>query len=550
MKLWNKFRKSLRFEVIAAIMVIVVMAGSLNAYVTFQTKELQTYSKAISETYFPGIQAVAATDVAMNKGNTSALSTAVEQLEAISTASGSAEYMQMYEDIKTAYDEFIAARSADAVIGSAESAQKLAIATNALAAKIQIMSDAYNAEAQAVVQANDAACAATFAVNQTVGALTLIVSVAMMVLIIRSVVTPTVKATAQLNDIIEKIQNGEGDLSVRVKTKKIDEIGQLIQGINLFIDQLQSVMQNIKTHSGTLQESVAAVNAQTAQAGDRVGGVFATMQELSATMEEVASTVTEMDAGAENIMTTMDQIATHCTSGSSFAAEMKDRALQVQDRTSHGYTDAKNMVSTIKSSLAEAINNSQNVHKIEELTGEILNIASQTNLLALNASIEAARAGEAGRGFAVVADQIRILADESRQTANNIQEISQMVIGAVSQLSDNADEMLRYTSENVMNDYAAFLESTEKYHDDATKMAMAMDYFHRQTTGLKDTLTEMTDGINGISISMGESSRGITEAAEAISEVNSGMADIEAESKKNDSISRELANTVGRFQNI
>lgn len=78
--------------------------------------------------------------------------------------------------------------------------------------------------------------------------------------------------------------------------------------------------------------------------------------------------------------------------------------------------------------MQQAIENSRSVEEVNALTDEILNISSQTNLLALNASIEAARAGEAGKGFAVVADEIRVLADSSRETAGNIQQINAKVV--------------------------------------------------------------------------------------------------------------------------
>lgn len=387
-------------------------------------------------------------------------------------------------------------------------------------------------------------------VNQITGTVTLIIAALMMIVLVHSIATPTRKATAKLDEIIQNIQMGAGDLTARIDTKKIDEIGRLIQGINHFIDQLQTVMLDIKQHSGNLQASTATVNTQTSQAGNRISDISATMQELSATMEEVASTITEMDAGAENIMQTMDQVAAQTNQGAVFAAEMKDRAIQIQNRAASSHISARNMVENITASLDEALENSRNVNKINELTGDILNIASQTNLLALNASIEAARAGDAGRGFAVVADEIRVLADSSRETANSIQEISGLVIDAVQKLSDNASQMLQFTDETVMKDYEAFLEGTKQYQNDAVNMARTMDYFHQQTDSLKETLAEMTNGINGISASMMESSRGVNESAEAISEVNSGMVDISAASRQNDTISQELSSTVGRFQTI
>ena len=106
--------------------------------------------------------------------------------------------------------------------------------------------------------------------------------------------------------------------------------------------------------------------------------------------------------------------------------------------------EAGDQVESLSAILMQSVQESEKVTQINELTKVILEIAGQTNLLALNASIEAARAGEAGKGFAVVATEISALADNSRKTAANIQDISNEVTEAVDHLAKNAQAVLDY----------------------------------------------------------------------------------------------------------
>ena len=115
-----------------------------------------------------------------------------------------------------------------------------------------------------------------------------------------------------------------------------------------------------------------------------------------------------------------------------------------------------------------AIEDSNSVNQVDNLTNDILNIASQTNLLALNASIEAARAGDAGKGFAVVASEISQLAAASQEAANNIQSINAIVITAVHNLADNANGLVEYMNEKILQEFQKFVESGGAYHDKAT----------------------------------------------------------------------------------
>ena len=168
----------------------------------------------------------------------------------------------------------------------------------------------------------------------------------------------------------------------------------------------------------------------------------------------------------------------------------------------------------------------------------------------MNASIEAARAGEAGKGFAVVADEIRQLADDSRETANNIQAISQQVITAVTDLAGNATEMIRFVDEEVVSDYDNFVDIIGRYEEDSDQASSIFSEFAEMATDSVSTMTHMNDGINNISVTIEESAQGVSNVAEEISKLVMAISSITVQAGENKNISDGLSGEVSRFEKM
>lgn len=322
-------------------------------------------------------------------------------------------------------------------------------------------------------------------------------------------------ANGEINDIISGIDKKQGDLTKRVSILSNDEIADLGIGINTFMEKLQTIMKVIIENSRRLEMVVDEVQDNVRTSNDSASDLSALTEELSATMTEVGNSVGVINDNANAVRDEVEEIAEKSNEISNFSNEMKQQADSMEESARSNMEETGSKVNEILSVLNQAIEDSKSVDQVNSLTDDILNISSQTNLLALNASIEAARAGEAGKGFAVVADEIRQLADSSRETANNIQEINSVVIQAVHNLSENANTLIVYLNEKILPEFENFVQSGAKYKQNATFVESTMKDFSEKTVDLKQAVNEIAASINTITTAIEEGARGVTGAAES-----------------------------------
>lgn len=388
------------------------------------------------------------------------------------------------------------------------------------------------------------------AVNGVVSSLQLFMVIIVIILTYHSIVKPLKQLKSQLDILIAKMENNEGDLRERIITKKTDEIGSLVQGINLFLDRLQIIIKQIKEHSGSLDKSSQNILTKVAESSRDTEVVSAETKELNTEIQSITDTIIGIVADMDSLNTNSMAISDDAISGRSYAAEMKGRADRIKELANNSKSASEEITTSLKEDLKISVESSKSVNAIQGLTDEILSIASQTNLLALNASIEAARAGEAGKGFAVVADEIRALADNSRNAANNIQQISNEATSSVERLAEASDKLLNFVATEMLDDYDKFVEASDEYSKDADVLEEMMISFNDKSATLANSAQRMNESLNRISDSIeGESTR-VSTFADTISKLASNMNEIQSYTVVNDEVSNDLKNEILKFKAI
>ena len=352
----------------------------------------------------------------------------------------------------------------------------------------------------------------TSGVTITVSIIALLVTI---LSVFKLVISPLAKTQKEITNIINDIDQREGDLTRRVTVHTNREVAAVGSGINVFMEKMQDILKLIVDNSRKMDVVVGEVRDSVVTSNNSVADLSALTEELSATMEEMSANASLINSNTESVKKEVDQIADRTTEINAYTREMKEHADTLESSARDNMESTSVKVNEILTVLGQAIEDSKSVNQVNSLTDDILNIASQTNLLALNASIEAARAGEAGRGFAVVATEISQLASASQQAANRIQQINAVVTGAVRNLADHANGLVEYMNEAILPEFESFVEAGGEYREKASYIESSMGEFTARTDMLKETMTEIADSINTIAHAIEEGVNGVSNAADS-----------------------------------
>nr|WP_243885407.1 methyl-accepting chemotaxis protein [Shewanella algae] len=274
-------------------------------------------------------------------------------------------------------------------------------------------------------------------------------------------VTPIRNMLDNLNDIAQ----GEGDLTKRLQVHGEDEIAQLGQAFNRFVDKLQHIIRDVTTATHEVQAASGSIHAQTQ-------AIAAQLANHNNETDQVVTAITEMSSTAQEVAMNTTQVAeaTHVAS---------DEVAKAQECVDTSLTEISTLMAEINSAADHIQSLNEQSQKINSVLSVIGGIAEQTNLLALNAAIEAARAGEQGRGFAVVADEVRSLASRTQASTLEINEmlseLHRLVSQAVSAMEESQQSCHRSveSSRLISESLGAVTSSVTSINDMSTQIATA-----------------------------------------------------------------------------
>lgn len=337
---------------------------------------------------------------------------------------------------------------------------------------------------------------------------------------------------------------GNGDFTQVLEEKYLrqsDEIGQMCNTLHNTQNQIGELISEIKESSNDIDSNAT--------------NLAALSEELSALTENISTAINEVASGTNNqasdlsdIVAKLNGFGDKINEVSSNMNDITSMSKKIRENSNNSNEDMKNLIVSIEDFNKVFLEFSKNIanmngdiKNVTDITGLINSIAEQTNLLALNAAIEAARAGEAGKGFAVVADEIRILAERSKESSQNIYKIINNLLVSTNVIVEETDHMnreLELQKQNVEKSIDSFNEISTSVEEIAPRIGVINNKFEEiekeksdilgtiesvtavseEISAAAEEILASTEDLNGSSEEVAASAQVLTNRTNAMSE--------------------------------
>ncbi|MGF1705751.1 methyl-accepting chemotaxis protein [Enterovibrio baiacu] len=281
----------------------------------------------------------------------------------------------------------------------------------------------------------------------------------------------------EMGDALNDIASGGGDLTQRLTVRSDDEIGQLGHSFNLFVDKIHTSIKGVVDAANHLRlqtehiESAIKSSVSDSEGQQRESDLIATaVQEMSASSMQVSQNAGDAANATKSATKEVSSAQNSIADTVGAMSGLRTRIDQSQD-------------------MITALN--KDVERIASIIGVIRGIAEQTNLLALNAAIEAARAGEQGRGFAVVADEVRVLANKTQQSTEEIQDMIARLEEGTQKAVSSMNESTEASNETVVR-----VQQTSEYLDGVSNMIITINDMNTQIAAASSQQNTVSEEIN------------------------------------------------------
>jgi methyl-accepting chemotaxis protein len=339
----------------------------------------------------------------------------------------------------------------------------------------------------------------------------------------------------------------QGDLRHSVEINSNDEIGILYESFNTMTDYLKDTMKTIKDSSFEVSDMSSNLSSNSKQMTITTGDVTNSIQGVSEGTSHQASDLVDISNNILKLSDELDNIYNKINGVKDSSSLTEEKAIEGKKQIDILLKSIEEVKISFDEQAIKINNLNESVSKVGNITNVINGISEQTNLLALNAAIEAARAGEAGRGFAVVSEEVRKLAEQSKESTEEIQRLIELISSETKDVLDNSNNvtgLVDKQSSTVISTREAFNEMLNSLSNIGPYVAETNKSLET-TMESKDSIIETMDNITAVSQ---ETSASAEEIAASSEEMLANSEEVSDFAIKLEDISKKLNDEINKFE--